>query len=202
MNGPGRGCCRCRPACPNKLVARVGTIESTLRTVESGRWSKKSACIAMKPYQQWWSSMLTSHQLSKKLQVLAFTICGPFLANITVAPTTDSTYELSSEIGLFHAVVLAVVLGLELWILLSYSQFQLTSFGYKLSFFSILVFAWQKGLKSQSKSKSHYLVCKTYILLVRFKEGEGVSEKSTLCTLVKMEIIMDDPLSSCVCNYA
>ena len=36
------------------------------------------------------------------------------------------------------------------------------------------------------------LVCKMYSLVVRFKEGRGVSEKSTLCTLVKTEIIMDD----------
>ena len=40
------------------------------------------------------------------------------------------------------------------------------------------------------------LVCKMCILLVLFKEGgKGISEKSALCTLVKMEIIRDDPLT-------
>ena len=42
------------------------------------------------------------------------------------------------------------------------------------------------------------LVCKMYILLVHFKEG--VLEKSTLCTLVKMEIIMDDTYKQGACK--
>ena len=38
------------------------------------------------------------------------------------------------------------------------------------------------------------LCVKCTFYLYAFRRGEGVSEKSTLCTLVKMAIIMDDPL--------
>ena len=38
------------------------------------------------------------------------------------------------------------------------------------------------------------LVCKCTFYLYSLRRGERVSEKSTLCTLVEMEIIMDDPL--------
>ena len=102
----------------SRIEAKIRTLEQELRTVETGRWSKKSSCIQMRPY-IWDAKMFLTVRLQNtsgtspweptinsvmqviepaylNMQIISFKLYGPFVSGATTLldESSGATWQL------------------------------------------------------------------------------------------------------------